>query len=231
MNFLAIVTARGGSKGLKGKNIKELCGKPLINYTIDAARKSKYIKRVVVSTDNEDIAKVAKKAGAEIPCMRPEELATDNASSIDVVLHMINYLKETENYNPEFIILLQPTSPLRDYKHIDEAIEKLLKTDMDAIVSVCESEVNPYWSNIFNGEKLEYFIEEGKKITRRQDLPNVYRINGAIYAIKTNVFIEQKTFEPESLTGYIMNSKDSIDIDEALDFKLAEIIMEEKLGD
>lgn len=231
MNFLAIVTARGGSKGLKGKNIKELCGKPLINYTIDAAMKSKYIKRVVVSTDNEDIAKVAKKAGAEIPCMRPEDLATDNASSIDVVLHMINYLKETENYNPEFIILLQPTSPLRDYKHIDEAIEKLLKTDMDAIVSVCESEVNPYWSNIFNGEKLEYFIEEGKKITRRQDLPNVYRINGAIYAIKTNVFIEEKTFEPESLTGYIMSSKDSIDIDEALDFKLAEIIMEEKLGD
>lgn len=229
--ILAIIAARGGSKGLPGKNIKELCGKPLISYTIEAAKEAKYITRVVVSTDDNDIARVSKELGADIPCMRPDELATDNASSIDAVLHMVNYLKEVENYNPEFIVLLQPTSPLRNSKHIDEAIEKLLETKMDAIVSVCESEVSPYWSNVFNENKLEYFIEEGKKITRRQDLPNVYRMNGAIYGIKTDVFIKEKTFEPESLTGYIMSNKDSVDIDEALDFKFAEIIMKEELGD
>lgn len=231
MKFLAIIAARGGSKGLKGKNIKKLCGKPLISYTIDAAKKSKYISRIVVSTDDYNIAKISKEFGADIPCMRPDELATDNASPIDAVLHLVNYLKEVENYNPEFIVLLQPTSPLRNFKHIDEAIEKLLETKMDAIVSVCESEVNPYWSNVFNEDKLQYFIEEGKKITRRQDLPKIYRMNGAIYGIKTDVFIKEKTFEPESLTGYIMSNKDSVDIDEALDFKFAEIIMKEELRD
>ena len=229
--ILAIIAARGGSKGLPGKNIRELCGKPLISYTIEAAKEAKYITRVVVSTDDDDIARVSKESGADIPCMRPDELATDNASSIDAVLHMVNYLKEVENYNPEFIVLLQPTSPLRNSKHIDEAIKKLLETNMDAIVSVCESEVSPYWSNVFNEDKLEYFIEEGKKITRRQDLPKVYRMNGAIYGIKTDVFIKEKTLEPESLTGYIMSNKDSVDIDEALDFKFAEIIMKEELGD
>ena len=108
-----------------------------------------------------------------------------------------------------------------------ETVEKMIDTGMDCAVSICESEVNPYWTNVFNGEKLEYFLEEGKKIIRRQDLPKIYRVNGAVYVIKTDVFLRDKTFETENATGYVMNNESSIDIDTELDFQLAELIMKE----
>ena len=226
-NILAIIPARGGSKGLPGKNIKELNGKPLIAYTIEAAKKSKYIDRVVISTDDKEIADTSKTYGGEIPCLRPDELSKDNSPTIDCVIHMLNYLKEKESYVPEYVALLQCTSPLRDYNHLNEAIEKLIKTKKDAIVSVCEAEVNPYWTNVFEGDDLKYFIEEGRKITRRQDLPKVYRGNGAFYIVKTSVLITERTVEPENLTGYIMSNEASIDIDTIMDFKIAEIMIKE----
>ncbi len=225
MNILAIIPARGGSKGVYRKNIRDLNGKPLISYTIEAAKKSKYINRLVVSTDDIEIAEISKKYGAEIPCLRPESLSGDVSPTIDCVVHMLNYLKQTEEYIPTHIMLLQCTSPLRNFKHIDEAVEKLKNSNENALISVCESEVNPYWTNVFEGEVLKPFIKYGYKITRRQDLPDVYRVNGAIYLIKTELFLEEKTFQPSSLTGYIMDSYHSIDIDTELDFKIAEVIM------
>lgn len=225
MKILSIIPARGGSKGVPRKNIKDLNGKPLISYTIEAAKKSKYIDRVVVSTDDLEIAEVSKNFGAEIPVLRPKSLAGDISPTVEAIIHMLNYLKEEENYIPTHIMLLQCTSPLRNYKHIDEAVEKFAKNKEKALISVCESEINPYWTNIFEGNKLKPFIKEGYNITRRQDLPEVYRVNGAIYLIEIDTLLEEKTFQPESLTGYIMDSYSSVDIDTELDFKIAEVIM------
>lgn len=215
-------------KAFPKKNIKPLNGIPLIGYTLQEADKSKYISRVVVTTDDREIAETAIEFKGEVPCLRPEELSTDTSSTVDGVMHMVNYLKEKENYVPDYICLLQCTSPLRTYEDIDGAIEKLLKTDFDGIISVCPAEVNPYWANVFEGDRLRYFIEEGKNMVRRQDLPEVYRYNGAIYIIKTEVFMKEKTFEPENITGYIMSNENSVDIDTITDFKIAEILMKER---
>lgn len=227
-NFLAIIPARGGSKGLPKKNIKLLNGIPLIGHTLMEAKKSKYLNRVIVSTDDEEIAEVSRQFNGEVPCLRPKELAKDTSPTIDSIRHIINYLKEKENYLPDYICLLQCTSPLRTYEDIDGAIEKLSYTEFDGIISVCEVEVNPYWTNVFEKDKLKYFIEEGKNITRRQDLPKVYRYNGAIYIIKTDVFIKERTFETDNITGYVMATEKSIDIDTITDFKIAEILMKER---
>lgn len=227
-SILAIIPARGGSKGVPKKNIKLLNGIPLIGYTIQEARKSKYINRLVVTTDDIEISEMAKKFGAEVPYLRPKELATDTSLTVDSIMHMINYLQEIENYMPDYICLLQCTSPFRKYEDIDNAIEKLIYSEFDGIISVCEAEVNPYWTNIFEDNKLKYFIQEGKYIGRRQDLPKVYRYNGAIYIIKTEVFAKKKSFETDNITGYIMSNKKSIDIDTELDFKIAEIFMKER---
>jgi CMP-N,N'-diacetyllegionaminic acid synthase len=227
-SILAIIPARGGSKGVPKKNIKSLNGMPLITYTIEEAKKSKYITRLVVSTDDERIAETAIRGNAEIPCLRPKELSTDSSKTNDCIIHMINYLKDKENYTPDYVCLLQCTSPLRTSEDIDGAIEKLLSTDFDGIISVCESEVNPYWTNVFEKDKLKYFIGEGKNITRRQDLPQVYRYNGAIYIIKTEILIKERTFEVENITGYVMSNEDSIDIDTITDFKIAEVLIKER---
>lgn len=227
---LAIIPARGGSKGVPRKNIKALNGKPLIAYTIEAAKSSKYIDKIIVSTEDEEIKDISLKFGAEIPFFRPEELATDKSPSIDAILYTINRLKEEHNYLPDYVCLLQCTSPLRNGNHIDEAFLKLKETNMDAIVSVCEAEVNPYWSNVFKGNKLEYFLEAGKNLTRRQDLPEVYRMNGAIYIVKTEVLLEKHTFEPENTTGYIMGNIESIDIDNEIDFIIAELLIKNNKG-
>lgn len=227
-NILAIIPARGGSKGVPKKNIKKLNGVPLIAHTLQEAEKSKYLGRIVVSTDDEEIADVARNFHGEVPCLRPAELSTDTATTVDCILHMVNYLKETEGYMPDYICLLQCTSPLRTCEDMDGAIEKLLTSEFDGIISVCEAEANPYWTNVFEKDKLKYFIEEGKNITRRQDLPEIYRYNGAIYMIKTDVFIKEKAFETDNITGYVMSNDNSVDIDTLTDFKIAEILMKER---
>jgi CMP-N,N'-diacetyllegionaminic acid synthase len=226
--ILAIIPARGGSKGVPRKNVRELNGKPLIGYTIESAKKSNKVSRVVVTTEDTEIATISRAYKAEVPYLRPDELSQDNSPTMECVLHMLDYLEKTEGYVSDYVLLLQCTSPLRNHNHINEAIDKLLNSDYDSIISVCEAEVNPYWANIFEGDKLKYFIEEGRKITRRQELPNVYRMNGAIYLIKTEVLKKQKNFEPEEVMGYIMDSYSSVDIDTEMDFKIAEAIIKER---
>lgn len=229
-SILAIIPARGGSKGVLNKNIKDLNGLPLIGYTVNSAKQSKYIDRVVVSTDSEKIADISLSFNAEIPYLRPDELATDTSSTVDAILHLVNYLKAQGENLPQYICLLQCTSPFRTTQDIDKAIELLFENQsFDGVVSVEETDDNPYWSNVIekNGN-LKYFIPEGKNITRRQDLPKVYKNNGAVYLIKTEVFLKEKTFETENIMAYIMGKENSIDIDTNLDFKFAEFLMKEK---
>lgn len=225
--ILAIIPARGGSKGLPGKNIKKLNDKPLIAYSIEEALRSQLIDRVMVSTDSEEIAAISKQYGAEIPFIRPAELATDTASSVDVVIHAIEYLKENQNYIPEYVVLLQCTTPFKTSEDIDGTIEKCIKENMDAAVSICEAEVNPYWTVKFEGNKLKDVIPGGNAITARQLLPKAYRLNGGIYVVKTEVFLNERNFMPKHTTGYIMSQERSIDIDTADDFEQCQYWLEE----
>ena len=227
--LLAIIPARGGSKGLPGKNIKELCGKPLIAWTIEQARSCSNIDRILVSTDDREIAEVAKKYGAEVPFMRPPELASDSAATIDVIFHTIHWLKKCEDYQAEYILLLQPTSPLRTSGDIDSAIGMLKDKNAQAVVSVCETEHHPWWSNILPEDgNMKDFIRPDILNKRRQDLPVFYRLNGAIYLAKTDYLSEQNSFFGPDTFAYKMFKERSVDIDSDLDFKLVSLLFQEK---
>src|SRR5574344_372569 len=223
--FLAIIPARGGSKRLPQKNILDLCGKPLISWSIEAALKSKYISKVVVSSDNEEILNISSNFGADI-IKRPYELANDTATTFDTVKHTIDNF---ENY--DYIVLLQPTSPLRNEKHIDEAIELLEEKQADAIVSVCEIDHSPLWSNILPEDgNMRGFLREEILNKRSQDLEKYYRLNGAIYICKTYKLLKNKTFFlKDNIFAYIMDRKSSIDIDEEIDFMIANEIKKSKI--
>ncbi len=219
--FLAIIPARGGSKRLLRKNILDLNGKPLIAYSIEAGLKSKYIDKVVVSSDDDEILDVSKKYGAQL-IKRPEVLASDTATTFDALKHTIDNI---EKY--DYILLLQATSPLRNEKHIDEAIELLELKKADAIVSVCEMDHSPLWSNTLpKDNSMTGFLKDEVKNKRSQDLERHYRLNGAIYICKTDKLLEDKTFFlKDKIFAYKMNRESSIDIDEKIDFKMAEVLM------
>ncbi|UTJ07338.1 cytidylyltransferase domain-containing protein [Arcobacter roscoffensis] len=218
--FLGIIPARGGSKRLPGKNVLDLCGKPLIAWTIEEGLNSKYIDKVVVSSDDDVILEISKKFEAET-MKRPDEFASDTASTFDVIKHTISNL---ERY--DYIVLLQPTSPLRNEKHINEAIELLENKNADAIISVCEMEHSPLWSNTLNeGLSMQDFLRKEVLNKRSQDLEKYYRLNGAIYICKTTKLLEEKSFFlKENIYAYKMDRKSSIDIDEEIDFKIVKFI-------
>jgi len=227
--LLAVIPARGGSKRLPRKNILDLGGKPLISWTIEAALGVKYIDRVIVSTDDKEIADISKKYGADVPFMRPDELATDKAISTDVVLSLLRQLEKNDEYY-DYVILLQPTSPLRSCEDIEGAIEQLIDKNNNAVVSVCKSEHSPLWMNLLPEDKsMVNFIDDSLQDTRSEDLPSYYRLNGAVYLIKTNTLLNTKypTFYPnENISAYIMPSNRSIDIDNIDDFNMAEMLLD-----
>ena len=224
--ILAIIPARGGSKGIADKNIMPICGKPLIAYTIDAGLKSKYIDEIIVSTDSHAIREVAAMYGANVPFLRPEELSNDGASSIDVVLHVIDFYKNN-NKTFDYVVLLQPTSPLRTSQHIDGAIEKLLNSNETSLVSVCEADQSPILMRNIENDKLKEVISfEGKNL-RRQDLPTFYILNGALYINSTDMLAHQNKFVCENTIPYVMDKESSVDIDTMLDAKLVELIIKE----
>jgi len=228
--ILAIVPARGGSKRLPGKNIRNLVGEPLIARTIRTGLNSKYIDELIVSTDDLEIQKVSLQYGAKVPFLRPPELATDEASSFAVVEHVILTLKETFSQGEyDYIILLQPTSPLRDELDIDGAIEFLIKKEADAVISVCEMEHSPLWSNTLPEDlAMGLFLREEIKGKRSQELDKYYRLNGAIYVCQTRRLLEEKTFFlNDNLFAYIMPMEKSMDIDTLWDFKLCEALLSE----
>jgi len=224
-SFLAIILARGGSKRLPRKNVLDLCGKPLIAYSIEAGLKSKYIDEVVVSSDNDEIISISEEFGANT-IKRPEELSNDTATTFDAIKHAID---NVEKY--DYIVLLQPTSPLRDSKHIDEAIELLEIKNADAVVSVCEMDHSPLWSNTLDASlSMKNFLTDEILNKRSQDLEKYYRLNGAIYICKTDKLIEEKSFMlKDNIFAYVMNKQSSVDIDEEIDFKMAEAIKNKRV--
>lgn len=223
---LAIIPARGSSKGIPGKNIKLLGGKPLISWTIEAAKESKFIDRIIVSTDSKEIAGVAIECGAEIPFMRPFELASDEASGADVILHVLRWF-EKNDINYDFFILLQPTSPFRKSEHIDEALDGLIKKpEAQALVSVKIAEESPYWMKEIDDKGfLKNLLSESKQYPNRQDLPRVYILNGAIYISKWDIFLEDKSFFKRKCLPYTMDGRSSLDLDTPLDWKFAEVML------
>jgi CMP-N,N'-diacetyllegionaminic acid synthase len=223
---LAIIPARKGSKRLPNKNKLDLNGKPLISWTIESAMKSIYIDDIAISTDDEDIVEIAKLYDIDVPFLRPVELSSDKASTMDVIFHTINFYKSIGRYY-DIIILLQPTSPLRTSVDIDNSF-KLLSKDVKAIVSVCELDHSPLWSNVLpTNNSLEFFLKEDVQGLRSQDLPQYYRLNGAIYLSRINYLKTNKKFFGKQSKAYIMSTNNSIDIDTKLDFELCKLIMNE----
>lgn len=226
--FLAIIPARAGSKRLKNKNLKILNKKPLISWTIESSLKSKYISETIVTTDSKEIQEVAKDFGAKVPFLRPSYLAQDESSSIDVVLHAVDFYSKEINKVFDYIVLLQPTSPLRDYRDLDLAIELLFKKNADAIISVCKMEHNPCWSNTLDESmSMDSFLKKEFINKRTQDLEDYYRVNGAIYICKTEKLLENKKFFLDNnIFAYEMTQEHSVDIDTELDFLIAKTLME-----
>ena len=223
--FLAIIPARGGSKRLPRKNLLELNGKPLISWSIEAGLNSRYIDHVVVSSDDHEILDIAKKEGVKT-IQRPKILASDTATTFDTVKHCIENLREKYDYT----VLLQPTSPLRGAKHIDEAIELLYRKGADAVVSVCETEHSPLWYNTLDDSlSMKGFLRDEVLNQRSQDLEKFYRLNGAVYICKTDRLLREESFLlKESIFAYIMDRASSVDIDEMIDFRLAQVLAKEK---
>jgi len=222
--IISIIPARGGSKGLPGKNIKILEGKPLIAYTIEVAKKSDIFDRIIVSTENKEIAKIAKKYGAEVPFIRPAELSTDTADSMDVVIHALKWFKE-KGEEFEYVMKLQPTSPLRTDQDIIKSMELIIQKDSDSVISVSECEHHPLWANKLDPDlKMNNFIDEDIKGKNRQDLPKYYRLNGAIFLSKVDTLLNTKDWYGEKSYAYIMDSNRAIDIDSEINFYLAELL-------
>ncbi|MEN1989186.1 acylneuraminate cytidylyltransferase family protein [Paenibacillus hubeiensis] len=222
---LAVIPARGGSKGLPGKNIRLLNGKPLIVYSIEAALKSGCVTRVVVSTDDESIADVARHAGAEVPFLRPAELATDEAKSIDVLRHAVQFVEENgQQY--DCILLLQPTSPLRRAGDIKEAMNQFLQSGADSLQSVTPARTHPYLLRLRSdtGQMSPYVVAEAH--ARRQDLTALYELNGALYLMKRDLLIKQEQIVGASNQGFVMPPERSVDIDTLWDFRLAEWMLQ-----
>lgn len=223
MKPLVVIPARGGSKGLPGKNIKKLNGKPLIQYTIEAAREVFNDEHIYVSTDDKEIIRVVNQAGLKVPFIRPAELATDDAGTYEVLLHALAFAKQ-ENYFPDVVILLQPTSPFRTGQQIKEALSKY-QPDFDMIVSVKETKSNPYYVLFEEDEKGFLKKSKDSAIIRRQDAPKVWEYNGAIYVINPESLLSTPLNQFLTIKKYVMDEISSHDIDTIYDWKLAEFLI------
>lgn len=227
MKTLFVITARGGSKGIPGKNIKPLGGKPLLHYAIEQARALAADDDICLSTDDIAIAESAMRVGLNIPFMRPEALSTDTAGSYEVLLHALNHYEQTGRQY-DALVLLQPTSPFRTAKQIGEAMQ-LFSPDVDMVVSVTNSKANPYY-NLFE-ENAQGFLHRSKpgNYVRRQDAPPVYEYNGAIYVINTASLKALPIAAFERVRKYEMDAVSSLDLDTPLDWDFAEFLIERKI--
>jgi CMP-N-acetylneuraminic acid synthetase len=232
MNILGIIPARGGSKGILKKNIYPLCGKPLIAWTIEAAHGSRRISRTILSSDSAEIIEIAGKYGVEVPFVRPKGLAMDDTPALPVIQHAVNWLKENEGYLPDYIVLLQPTSPLRTLRHIDEALEKLIHSDADSIVSVVKvpHQYNPYSVMEMKDGFLKPFLEYDERKNIRQLKPTFYARNGAaIYAFTYECLIKKNSIYGDKIMAYEMDKEASIDIDEQSDLVCCECLLRKRI--
>jgi CMP-N-acetylneuraminic acid synthetase len=230
MNILGLIPARGGSKGIPHKNIALLGGRPLLAYTCEAATGSHSLNRVILSTDDEKIAAVGRECGVEVPFLRPPELALDNTPSLDVAQHTLNWLAEYDHWQPDILVLLQPTSPLRRSPHVDEALAALMQVEADTIVSVCKvpHHFSPYKLMQIEDGRLYNFWQESLPFDQhnRHNLPTLYGRNGpAILASRARIILDERSFYGEHVLPYVMREEDSIDIDTPFDLQLAEWLL------
>lgn len=226
MRNIAIIPARSGSKGLKDKNIKELAGKPMMAYTIEAALKSGCFDEVHVSTDSQRYAEIACEHGANVPFLRSSELSGDTVGTWDVVKMVLQKYEKEWGMIFTSVAVLQPTSPLRDSLHIKEAYRFFMEKQADFIVGVCEAEHSPLWMNTLPTDRnLNHFLNLETLSAFRQGLPRYYRINGAIYIGRTEYVQNNSNYYGEKSYAYIMNKKSSIDVDDAMDFGFAEYLL------
>jgi len=222
LHVVAIIPARGGSKGIPRKNLRNLAGKPLIVYTIEAAKKAKFVDGIIVSTDDEQIEEVSRLYGAEVPFLRPAELAMDDTPMLPVVQHVVQFLEEIGE-RIQAVVLLQPTSPLRTENEIDEAIMKLMKTNADSVVSVCETKAHQKLFTLDEDRLTCYSRTE--TVAYRQQLPKTYALNGAIYVVKRDVLMKENTLYGKDVRAVIMSEERSVDIDTPFDFFIAENVL------
>jgi len=219
---LGIIPARGGSKGVLGKNIRAVAGKPLIAWTIEEAKKSKIIDRLILSSEDDEIIRVAKEWGCEVPFVRPLELASDETPGIDPILHAIEVLPEAYDY----VVVLQPTSPLRKSSDIDNCVHLCDEVNAPSCVSMTEVDKSPYWMYVIscNGQ-ITSIIDQEKPFSRRQELPKFHVLNGAIYVAKTAWLIKSNKFVGSGTVAYVMTQRASLDIDTELDIELADFLL------
>ena len=220
---LAIIPARGGSKGLPRKNVLDLGGKPMIAWSIEAAAQSQHIDRCIVSTDDDEIAEVARSLGGDVPYIRPADIARDQSTTLDVALHAIEIL---DNYDT--VVILQPTSPLRSAQDIDKTIEAMHKAKSQSAVSVCEPAKSPYWSYRTDEQgRLVSLIDPQLASKRRQDLPDAYVLNGAVYVAQVDWLKKNLAFVDKNTVAHVMPAERSLDIDTAFDLKLVAFYLHE----
>jgi CMP-N,N'-diacetyllegionaminic acid synthase len=226
--ILAFIPARGGSKGIPGKNIRLLNGKPLIYYTLDVAKALFPTENICVSTDDAKIAECVKAYGLDVPFLRPAELATDQATTNDAILHALNFYAQ-QNIYFKYTLLLQPTSPLRQVFHVEQCLEMASQIDFEMIISAKETDANPYY--VLFEEDGDGYLQKTKNaaFTRRQDCPVVWQINGAIYLINNKVLLEKGDISALKKTKLVMESKYSIDLDTIDDWMFAEYMLEKGL--
>lgn len=223
---LAIVPARGGSKGIPRKNIRLVHGKPLIAYTFEQALASSNITRLILSTDDEEIANVGKQYGVDVPFLRPADLANDHASQLDAVLHTMNYIRQNDDTVYDVVSLLQPTAPLRLAADIDSSLNLLHETNADSVVGFCSvGNSHPYYMYTLNDTEPHPLLSVPANISRRQDFPDVYLRNGAIYAVRWDVLMEQRSFYGSKVCAYVMPRERSINVDTELDMLMVEAII------
>jgi CMP-N-acetylneuraminic acid synthetase len=229
--FLGVIPARKGSKGIKNKNMTLLDGKPLIQYTLEAAEKSRHLDLIIVTTDDTDVIEFSKKFNVKVPFKRPEHLSTDTATSLDVVLHALNYLEINEGYVPDYVVLLQPTCPLRDEYDIDNAIEQYIEENRvcgaECLISVNIPTEHPYDCIRIEGNDMELAFDASKNCSGRQSFSQFYFVNGAIYITPVGTLRNKGLFfDSESKNSfYVMHQSRSIDIDEVFDLKMAESLL------
>ena len=221
--ILAIIPARSGSKRIPKKNIRMLLGKPLLVHTIDAVKNSNHVNRFIVSTEDDKIAQISQSSGTEV-IMRPLELARDESPTEDVIINVLEQLHNKEQYTPDLIILLQPTSPLRTTEDIDNAIKAFLTSSSESLISVTEYDHTPYWAfRIEKGILKPEFTRDPLK--RSQDVPKLYRPNGSIFITRVETFLKNRSFYTNQIIPFVMPRERSIDIDDEFDFSLAEFLL------
>ena len=228
--ILGVIPARGGSKGIPRKNLVPLAGKPLIQYTFEAALESEELEWVVLSTDDEEIADLGRKAGVDVPFVRPSHLATDEATTQAVIEHAVCWLERRREIRADGVMVLQPTSPLRRASHIDEAARLFRQAKADGVISVSPPREHPYDFVTFTPGEMRRAVERQVNSSRRQDWPELFFINGAIYLVRSSVVMSEHTILPGRSLPYLMDQRDSQDVDSTLDLEFVEHLLSQRSG-